>query len=80
MPRLCSEKQACEELGLDTSTFRHLVARGRLPEPLPEIGKFDIKAIHASLDAMSGLGPEYGGRPGNPLDAWKQKREMRHAD
>lgn len=74
MPRLLSEKQAADEIGLELSTFRHLVNCGRLPKPLDDCGKFDIKACDAAIDAMSGLDAGQGGRAGNALDAWKSKK------
>jgi hypothetical protein len=69
--RLATETAAAEAIGLELSTFRHLVACGRLPKPLPEVGLYDLKAIDAALDRMSGIGT-----PANALDRW---RESRHA-
>ena len=40
-----------------------------LPKPLPDCGKFDLKAIDAALDRISGLGSA-----SNALDAWRWKR------
>jgi hypothetical protein len=75
MPRLCSDKQAAEELGLELSVFRHLVSCGLLPKPLHEAGdKWDIKACNVAIDALSGLDAGHGGQPGNALDGWKRKK------
>jgi hypothetical protein len=71
MARLASEQEASQEIGLDVATFRAWVDCGRLPKPLPDCGKFDLKAIDAALDRISGLDT-----PANALDAW---RERRHA-
>jgi hypothetical protein len=71
MTRLASEQQAAQDIGLDVATFRAWVDCGRLPKPLPDCGKFDLKAIDAALDRVSGLDT-----PANALDAW---RERRHA-
>jgi len=40
-----------------------------LPEQLPDCGKYDLKAIDAALDRISGLG-----NAGNALDAWRERR------
>jgi hypothetical protein len=55
IPRLASELQAAAEIGLDLATFRAWVAEGRLPQALPDCGKYDMKAIHLILDRMSGI-------------------------
>jgi hypothetical protein len=58
--RLASEQRAAEEVGLDVG--------GKLPKPLPDCGKFDLRAIDAALDRISGLST-----PANALDAWRDK-------
>jgi hypothetical protein len=68
MPRLATEKEAAEAIGLELATFRSLVECGKLPKPLPECGKFDMKAIDVALDRISGLGS-----PANALDAWRAR-------
>jgi len=55
MPRLATEVQAAAEIGLDLATFRAWVGDGRLPQALPDCGKYDMKAIHLVLDRMSGI-------------------------
>ena len=69
MARLVAEKEAAEAIGLDEATFKSWVASGRLPKPIPDCGKYDLKAIDAALDRISGLGG-----PSNALDAWKVKK------
>jgi hypothetical protein len=66
--RLVSEKEAVEETGIPLATFRSLVQSKRLPGPLPEIGKFDLKALDAAIDRLSGLGGAT-----NALDAWRMR-------
>ena len=66
--RLASEQRAAEEVGLDVATFRAWVKCGKLPKPLPDCGKFDLRAIDAALDRISGLST-----PANALDAWRDK-------
>ncbi len=75
--RLISEQAASQQIGLDLATFRAWVKSGRLPKPLPDCGKYDLKAIDAALDRISGLGTA-----SNALDAWRDQRLKRggHAD
>ena len=68
MPRLLTEKEAAESVGLDLATFRNWVASGKLPKPIADCNKYDLKAIDAALDRLSGLGG-----PSNALDAWKAR-------
>jgi predicted site-specific integrase-resolvase len=69
MARLASEHEAAESVGIDVATFRAWVDCGRLPKPLPDCNKFDLKAIDAALDRVSGIGT-----PANALETWRQKR------
>jgi hypothetical protein len=66
--RLVTEKEAAEAIGLELATFRAWVELGRLPKAIPDCGKFDLKAIDAAIDRISGLGG-----PSNALDAWRAK-------
>jgi predicted site-specific integrase-resolvase len=69
MPRrLVSEKEAAEEVGIPLATFKAWVETGRLPKPLADCGKYDLKAIDAAIDRISGLGGA-----SNALDAWRAK-------
>jgi hypothetical protein len=67
-PRLATEKEAAEAIGLELATFRSWVSCGRLPPPIPDCGRYDLRAIDAALDRISGLGSQ-----GNALDAWRAK-------
>jgi hypothetical protein len=67
--RLVSEQEAVEETGIPLATFRSLVQSKRLPGPIPEIGKYDMKAIDQGIDRLSGLGGAT-----NALDAWRTTR------
>jgi hypothetical protein len=40
-----------------------------LPKPLQDCGKYDLKAIDAALDRISGLGTA-----SNALGAWRERR------
>jgi predicted site-specific integrase-resolvase len=68
MPRLVGEMEAAKTIGLELATFRTWVESGRLPPPLPDCGKFDLKALDAAVDRISGLG-----NPANALDMWRAK-------
>ena len=71
MPRLVDEQQAAEAIGLDVSIFRAWVECGLLPKPLPDCGKYDLKALDAALDRISGLGTA-----SNALDSWRERRKV----
>lgn len=68
MARLATEKEVASEIGLDLATFRAWVSAGRLPGPISDCGKFDMKAIDMAIDKISGIGS-----PANALDSWRQK-------
>jgi hypothetical protein len=68
MARLVAEKEAAAAVGIELATFRAWVETGRLPKPLPDCGKYDLKAIDAAIDKISGLGGAI-----NALDAWRAK-------
>jgi hypothetical protein len=68
MARLVTEKEAAESVGLDVATFKSWVACGKLPKPIADCNKYDLKAIDLALDRVSGLGS-----PTNALDAWKAR-------
>jgi hypothetical protein len=74
MARLVTEGEAAEAVGLPVATFRAWVSSGRLPQPILDCGKYDLKAIDAALDRISGLGS-----PANALDAWRTKAGARNA-
>ena len=69
MARLVGEREAAESIGLEVATFRAWVAAGRLPRPLPDCGKYDLKALDAAIDRVSGLG-----NAANALDSWRVAR------
>ena len=74
MARLVDEKEAAENVGIPIATFRAWVESGRLPPPLPDCGKYDLKAIDAAVDRISGLGNST-----NALDAWRARGASRNA-
>lgn len=75
-PRLLSRQQAAAYCCLSPSTFSNWVRLGKLPPPLPGTARWDLKAIDAALDALSGL-TENAEEPLSPLDEWRNKRARR---
>ena len=52
MARLASEKEAADYIGLEVATFRAWVSSGRLPQPIADCGKYDLKAIDLAIDRI----------------------------
>lgn len=53
--RIQTREQAAEVLGIGLGMFDDWVRRGILPAPIPKTKRWDMKAIHAKLDKVSGL-------------------------
>ena len=70
LPRLIPEAAAAAYVGIELSTFRHWVACSRLPKPVLDTGLFDLHAIDAALDRISGIKS-----PAGALDAWLLENE-----
>ena len=70
MARLASEKEAADYIGLEVATFRAWVSSGRLPQPIADCGKYDLKAIDLAIDRISGIGTAT-----NALDAWRANKQ-----
>ena len=77
LPRFVAERVAAERLGMPPSVFRDLVKTGRLPGPVPDVGLYDVKALDAACDRLSGLG-NTGQLAASPFDRWLEKRSARH--
>lgn len=56
------------------ATFRAWVESGRLPQPIPDCGKYDAKALDLALDRISGINS-----PTNALDAWRVTKGAKNA-
>jgi hypothetical protein len=54
-PRFYEEADAAKALGLPLNTFRAMVRAGSLPGPVPAVGLFDLHALHAACDQISGI-------------------------
>ena len=74
MARLKNEKELAEYIGLEVATFRAWVESGRLPQPIPDCGKYDAKALDLALDRISGINS-----PTNALDAWRVTKGAKNA-
>ena len=74
MARLGSEKEAADYVGLEVATFRVWFSSGRLPQPIADCGKYDLKAIDLAIDGISGIGGAT-----NALDAWRSKSRQKCA-
>jgi hypothetical protein len=60
MARLASEKDAADYVGLEVATFWEWVSFGRLPPPIADCGKYDLKGIAGATNA---------------LDAWRANKQ-----
>ncbi len=69
-PRLLTRKQAAQYCALLAQGFSEWVKRGRLPPSIPGTTRWDLKAIDAALDTMSGLSSSAE----NTFDQWKTER------
>jgi hypothetical protein len=56
-PRLISKAHAAEYCSLTNRGFTGWVRRGVLPPALPGTARWDLKALDARLDQLSGLTP-----------------------
>src|ERR1700730_11140938 len=56
-PRLLTREQAAAYCGLSASGFSEWVRSGKLPGPIRGSTRWDLKAIDAALDSLSGIGP-----------------------
>lgn len=73
IPRLLSRSQAAEYCGPSPRSFSDWVAKGRLPPPLPQTARWDLRVIDQAIDRMSGVSTD---QP-LPLDAWRANRARR---
>lgn len=77
-PRLISRPDAAAYCGLTPRGFDDWVKRNIVPGPLPSTKKWDVKAIDAALDKLSGFAPPTVPEPeDDPLEAWKRKRALK---
>ncbi len=73
-PRLVTRAEAAAYCGLSPQGFSAWVRIGRLPASLPGTSRWDLKAIDAALDSLSGIADRGEGGIGSlVLDQWKAK-------
>ena len=72
--RLLTREEAAAYCRLSTQGFSQWVKKGRLPGPLPGTARWDLRAIDAALDSLSGIADRGEGGIGSlVLDQWKAK-------
>ena len=72
--RLLTREEAAASCRLSTQGFSQWVKKGRLPGPLPGTARWDLRAIDAALDSLSGIADRGEGGIGSlVLDQWKAK-------
>ena len=73
-PRLLAREQAAAYCSLSVQGFSQRVKSGRLPAPLVGTLRWDLRAIDAALDSMSGIANRSeSGVDSSALDQWKAK-------
>src|SRR5450759_1403414 len=73
-PRLLSRAEAANYCGLSCQGFSTWVKIGRLPGPIAGTARWDLRAIDAALDLLSGIADrDEGGVDSSFLDQWKIK-------
>jgi hypothetical protein len=69
-PRLLTREQAAAYCGLSVHGFSEWVRAGRLPGPIAGTARWDLRAVDAALDSLSGISKTAP----SPLDEWIAKR------
>jgi hypothetical protein len=78
-PRGLSKAQAAAYVGCRTvSSFSDWIRRGIMPGPIPGTDRWDIRALDAALDRLSGLQPTIAPQA-SPYDEWKAAQDARSA-
>jgi hypothetical protein len=73
-PRLLPRAEAAIYCGLSCQGFSSWVKNGRLPGPIAGTARWDLRAIDAALDLLSGIADrDGGGVRSSVLDQWKTK-------
>jgi hypothetical protein len=79
-PRLLSRAEAAVYCGLSCQGFSEWVKSGRLPESIVGTARWDLRAIDAALDSLSGIGSY---KEEDTFDKWKRelnaKKTSRHS-
>ena len=74
-PRLVSKAEAARYCGVTSATYAKWVLAGILPPSLPVISKYDMRALNAALDKLSGI--KTSEQPGDSFEIWKRGRDAK---
>jgi hypothetical protein len=74
-PRLVSKAQAANYCGVTAPTFAKWVFAGILPSSISVTGKYDMRALDAALDKLSGIEPIQLTQ--DSFDIWKRGRSAK---
>lgn len=78
--RLFTREEAAAYCRLSTQGFSQWVKMGRLPGPIAGTARWDLRAIDAALDSLSGIGSN---TQEDAFDKWKRehnaKKTSRHS-
>jgi hypothetical protein len=76
-PRLLTREQAAAYCNVSPQCFSSWVKIGRLPGPLTGTARWDLKAINAALDLLSGIVTRTDSQSGSSaLDQWKAQHAL----
>jgi hypothetical protein len=73
-PRLVTKAEAARYCGASPATYAKWVLAGILPPSLPVIGKYDMRALDAALDKLSGIKSE---QSEDGFEKWKRGRDAK---
>ena len=73
--RLVTKVQAATYCGTSTATFAKWVVAGILPSTVSITGRYDMRALDAALDKLSGI--KSIEQPEDSFDAWKRGRNAK---
>jgi hypothetical protein len=74
-PRLVSKVEASRYCGVTPPTYAKWVLAGIVPPSLSVIGKYDMRALDAALDKLSGI--KSVEQPEDSFETWKRGRDAK---
>jgi hypothetical protein len=74
-PRLVSKAEAARYCGVTPATYAKWVLEGIVPPSLPIIGKYDMRALNAALDRLSGIKATEHSE--DSFEVWKRGRDAK---
>ena len=72
--RLLTREEAAAYCRLSTQGFSQWVKMGRLPGPIAGTARWDLRAIDAALDSLSGIGSD---TQEDAFDKWKHEHNAK---